>query len=330
MIKVSVVIPNYNGAQFLPDCLNSLKKQRFQEFEVILVDNGSEDESISTALHVYPELRLVELKENTGFAYAVNAGIRAAKGEYVILLNNDTIAFPGFVENQYKMIRNKPRVFSCSALMLQNKNRDRVDDAGDGMCALGWSFALGKDKPVSGFGVPHEVFASCGGAAIYRRELLFELGLFDNEFFAYLEDMDIAYRARLAGYKNLYNPHARVYHVGSGSTGSRYNEFKVRLAARNSMYLLRKNMPGWQIALNFPLLYAGVAIKFIFFAKRGFGRVYLDGIAEGLMPKAPIRKTGRTKDRKACIRMERELLWGLGLWLKNRLGGKDQKNSCSF
>ncbi len=282
---VSVVIPNYNGEKFLKDCLESLKRQTFEDMEVIMVDNGSTDNSVGTAKELYPEIRVVELGDNTGFAYAVNRGIEAASGEYVLLLNNDTIVFPNFVKNQYKMIKGKPDVFSCSALMIQNGNRELVDDAGDELAALGWGFAPDRDKPVSDCMVPHEVFSSCAGAAIYRKAVFDEIGMFDESFFAYLEDMDVGYRARLAGYRNLYNPYAKVYHLGSASSGSRHNAFKVELSARNSMRMLKKNMATWQFILNMPFILAGITIKTAYFAKKGLVKAYLKGIGTGLFGK---------------------------------------------
>lgn len=282
---VSVIIPNYNGEHFLKECLEALKRQTFDAMEVILVDNASTDDSIKLAKELYREIRVIELHDNTGFAYAVNRGIEAAKGEYVLLLNNDTIVFPNFVKNQYKMIKGKPDVFSCSALMIQNQNHELVDDAGDELAVLGWGFAPDRDKPVSGCGVPHEVFSSCAGAAIYRKAVFDEIGLFDESFFAYLEDMDVGYRARLAGYRNLYNPYAKVYHLGSASSGSRHNAFKVELSARNSMYMMKKNMPVWQYILNLPFIVAGIAIKTVYFAKKGIAGAYIRGIYRGIFGK---------------------------------------------
>lgn len=282
---VSVIIPNYNGEHFLKACLEALKRQTFDDMEVIFVDNASTDDSIKLAKELYREIRVIELHDNTGFAYAVNRGIEAAKGEYVLLLNNDTIVFPNFVKNQYKMIKGKPDVFSCSALMIQNQNHELVDDAGDELAVLGWGFAPDRDKPVSGCGVPHEVFSSCAGAAIYRKAVFDEIGLFDESFFAYLEDMDVGYRARLAGYRNLYNPYAKVYHLGSASSGSRHNAFKVELSARNSMYMMKKNMPVWQYILNLPFIVAGIAIKTVYFAKKGIAGAYIRGIYRGIFGK---------------------------------------------
>ncbi len=309
-MKVSIIIPNYNGEQYLSDCLNALKKQTFKEFEVIMVDNGSSDNSIETARKLYEGIGIVALSENTGFARAVNEGIRVAKGEYVILLNNDTIPFESFVANQYKMIKARKNVFSCSALMIDNHNRELVDDAGDFYCALGWAFSDAKGKKLSEYTIVREIFASCAGAAIYRKDLLHRIGMFDESFFAYLEDIDVGYRAKLHGYSNIYNPHARVYHIGSASSGSRYNNFKVKLAARNTIYLIRKNMPIWQIVINSPFILAGIVIKTVFFAKKGMVKAYLRGLAEGFSSGSLV-KCSQTKNIKACLKMQAELYKGI-------------------
>ena len=115
---------------------------------------------------------------------------------------------------------------------------------------------------------------------MYRREVFEEIGLFDEEHFAYLEDVDVGYRARIAGYRNVYEPMARIIHVGSAASGSRHNEFKVRLSARNNLYLIYKNMPVLQILLNLPFLLAGFLVKYLFFLKKGLGAIYLKGLME--------------------------------------------------
>ena len=129
---------------------------------------------------------------------------------------------------------------------------------------------------------PDEIFAGCGGAVIYRKSVLEEIGYLDEAHFAYLEDIDLGYRAKIAGYRNVYIPTAKVYHVGSGTSGSRYNEFKVSLSSRNSVYLAYKNMPFLQLVLNAPLLLAGFAIKYLFFLRKGLGKTYARGLREGL------------------------------------------------
>ena len=186
MQDVSVIIPNFNGKKYLKECLDSLRKQDYLYFEVILVDNGSEDGSVEWTKENYPEVRVIVLKENTGFCGGVNAGIRESKSEYVLLLNNDTIVFPEFITELVHAIERAPDIFSCQAKMLQIQDESKMDDAGNFYCALGWAFADGKGKPESEYNKTREIFASCAGAAIYRKEILDEIGYFDEEHFAYL------------------------------------------------------------------------------------------------------------------------------------------------
>ena len=281
MMEVSVIISNFNGIAFLDTVLNSLEGQSMNDFEVILVDNGSTDGSCSFTAANYPWVHILELPDNFGFCRAVNEGIRASKAPYVLLLNNDTEVTENFVEEMLAAIKRHRKAFSCGARMVQYHDRDRLDDAGNYYCALGWSFARGRGRDIHTFEKEEKVFAACAGAAIYRKKILEQIGLFDEEHFAYLEDVDIGYRARIYGYENWYAPEAVVYHVGSGTSGSRYNQFKTRYSSRNNVYLVYKNMPFLQILLNLPFLAAGFAIKFLFFAVKGMGREYLAGIKNG-------------------------------------------------
>lgn len=280
-MEVSVVIPNFNGIAFLDSVLASLEGQTLSNFEVILVDNGSTDGSCSFVTANYPWVHLIELSENFGFCGAVNAGIRAAKAPYVLLLNNDTEVKEDFVEEMLAAIRRHKNAFSCGARMVQYHDRDRLDDVGNYYCALGWSFARGRGKDIHAYETEDKIFSACAGAAIYRKKILEKIGYFDEEHFAYLEDTDIGYRARIYGYENWYAPKAIVYHVGSGTSGSRYNQFKTRYSSRNNIYLIYKNMPLLQIILNLPFLAAGFLIKFLFFAVKGMGKEYAAGIKNG-------------------------------------------------
>lgn len=280
-MEVSVVIPNFNGIAFLDSVLASLEGQTLSNFEVILVDNGSTDGSCSFVTANYPWVHLIELSENFGFCGAVNAGIRAAKAPYVLLLNNDTEVKEDFVEEMLAAIRRHKNAFSCGARMVQYHDRDRLDDVGNYYCALGWSFARGRGKDIHAYETEDKIFSACAGAAIYRKKIIEKIGYFDEEHFAYLEDTDIGYRARIYGYENWYAPKAIVYHVGSGTSGSRYNQFKTRYSSRNNIYLIYKNMPLLQIILNLPFLAVGFLIKFLFFAIKGMGKEYAAGIKNG-------------------------------------------------
>lgn len=282
MQEVTVIIPNLNGKAFLKGCLSSLRQQTFRNFEVILVDNGSSDNSVAYVKENFPEVRVHRFTVNTGFCHAVNAGIRLSSSPYVILLNNDTVCEEHFVEELLTGIKRHPKGFSCQALMLRMHQPELIDDAGDYYCALGWAFADGKGHPAAHCTREKKVFAACAGAAIYNRRMMEKVGLFDEKHFAYLEDIDIGYRAKIFGYENWLIPSAKVLHAGSGTSGSAYNEFKVRHTSRNSIYLIYKNMPVFQIFLNLPLLVCGFCIKTIFFWKKGFLKEYLTGLWNGI------------------------------------------------
>lgn len=295
-MKTTVVIPNYNGNKFLENCIEALLKAKKQgDFRILIVDNGSTDESLGTARDYAHKgaADLVELPENTGFCGAVNEGIRRADTEYVLLLNNDTEVAESFVAALQNFMDSHPKAFSASSKMLSLYEPDVIDDCGDLYCALGWAFGLGKGKPASRYEKDAEIFAACGGASIYRRKVFDKIGLFDENHFAYLEDIDIGYRALLFGYRNYYCHEAVVYHAGSGFSGSRYNRFKIDLSAKNSIYLIYKNMPFLQVLINLPFLIAGFLIKILFFAKKGFGGVYLKGLGKGFS--LSLSSVGRAK-----------------------------------
>ena len=281
MQEVSVIIPNYNGIAYLDGVLASLERQTCRDFETILVDNGSADGSVAFVTGNYPWVHIVELPENFGFSRAVNEGIYASRTPYVLLLNNDTEVKEDFVEEMLAAIRRHKNAFSCGARMVQYHDRDKLDDVGNYYCALGWSFARGRGKDIHAYETEDRIFSACAGAAIYRKKILEKIGYFDEEHFAYLEDTDIGYRARIYGYENWYAPKAIVYHVGSGTSGSRYNQFKTRYSSRNNIYLIYKNMPLLQIILNLPFLVAGFLVKFLFFAVKGMGKEYAAGIKNG-------------------------------------------------
>lgn len=283
MKKATVVIPNYNGIRFLEDCLQAILEQEpgTPEYDVMVVDNGSRDGSLELIKEHFPQVRVEALSENTGFCHAVNLGIQKAATPYVILLNNDTKVKPGFVSGLCRALERDPGIFSVSARMLMWDKQDLLDDAGDRYCALGWAYARGKGKHRELYERPAEVFFACGGAAIYRKSVFEEIGLFDEAHFAYLEDLDIGWRARIYGYRNFYEPSAEVVHYGSASTGSRYNKTKTRLSAANNVYAAGKNMPLLQMLLNFPFLLMGFLIKYLFFCRKKMGYQYLTGLLEG-------------------------------------------------
>ena len=300
MQEVSVVIPNFNGMAYLDGVLSSLERQTIRNFEVILVDNGSTDGSCAFVSAEYPWVHMIQLPENYGFSRAVNEGIHAARSPYVLLLNNDTEAEPDFLEEMVAALRRHKKAFSCQAKMIQLHDHDKMDDAGNYYCALGWAFARGKDKDINHYDKEQKIFSACAGAAIYRKKIIDRIGDFDEEHFAYLEDIDVGYRAKIYGYRNYYAPASVVLHAGSGSSGSRHNKFKVDLSSRNSIYLIYKNMPVLQALLNLPFLLLGYLVKILFFLKKGLGADYMKGLGKGFR----LAFSGKGREHKVKFSMK--------------------------
>ena len=327
---VTVIIPNYNGMKFLEPCFEALKAQTYRNFKILVVDNGSSDGS-KEGLKAQG-VDTIFLEENTGFSGAVNIGIKAADTPYVILLNNDTKADEYYVAEMVKAIERSPKIFSVSSRMIQMYHPDLMDDAGDMYCILGWAYQRGIGQSVKKYRRSRRVFSACAGAAIYRREGFEQIGYFDEMHFAYLEDLDVGYRARIYGYDNVYCPAAVVYHVGSGTSGSKYNAFKVKLAARNSVYLNYKNMPLPQLVLNAAPLALGMAGKRGVFKKIGFEKEYMEGLKEGFSTVKRCRKVLFCREHlKNYLQIEMELIAGLFIYTwefaSRKLSGRNTRES---
>ena len=316
MSKVTIIIPNYNGIDFLKDCIESLRYQSYKNFEVLIVDNGSKDKSVEylKCLESYENnlnIKVIYLDENLGFAGGVNVGLVASDSEFIILLNNDTEVFPDYVEMLVNAIEKSDKIFAVNPLMINAHNKELVDDAGDGYSLLGWGYQIGVGERVKDFTKKRIVFSACAGASIYRKSILDEIGYFDEMHFAYLEDMDLSFRARLRGYIIGFEPKAKVYHLGSATSGSKYNSFKVRLAARNNIYLIYKNMTNFQIAFNFFPLFVGTMIKMGFFLKKGFIKDYITGLIEGFRNLKECDRVDFTEIKKSNIlALEGEIIFG--------------------
>lgn len=287
-MKASIVLPNLNGAGWLQGCIDSLYAQTERDFELIVVDNGSTDESLATARSYTgrPGYTLIENSENTGFSVAVNMGIRMAKAPYVLLFNNDAFAEPDMLENLLGTMEEDKRIFGVQCYMLRHFEPTKADDAGDFVTLFGWAFKRGDGLPAARYTRPVRIFSACGGAALYRKSVLDEIGLFEEDFFAYLEDVDISWRANSLGYKNRFCPSARCTHIcgatTAGTTGAKYNDFKSVQSGRNSLLLPYKNMPLLMLLLNLPFLLLGYLVKTLVFHLRGFGKPWRKGMAEGL------------------------------------------------
>lgn len=292
-MKATVVIPNLNGAGWLKDSIESIFAQTMQDFELIVIDNASTDESKAIAQSYVgrSNYTLIENDTNTGFSYAVNQGIKRAKGQYVALFNNDAFAEPDWLENLIAAAEKDKRIFAVSSLMIRHFERDLADDAGDYVTLLGFACKRGDGMKASRYTRPCRVFSACGGAALYRKSILDKIGLFDETFFAYFEDVDISWRANSLGYKNVYCPTAKCYHICGATTGAvRYNPFKSIQSGRNSILLPYKNMPFLMLIINLPFLLIGYLMKTVMFRMRGFGSAYGQGFKEALKTIHKIQK----------------------------------------
>jgi GT2 family glycosyltransferase len=278
--EISVVIPNWNGRTHLQRCLSSLRNQEFLEFEVIVVDNGSTDGSVEFVHLHFPEIKVIPLGENKGFSMAVNEGIKWAKGDYVLLLNNDVEADPQLLRQLHETIARLDEADFYACRMMNFKRRELIDGAGDGFPRKGKAFRIGHNAK---YGPPFQrrkrVFGACAGAALYRKELFEKVGMFDEDFFAYHEDADWSFRANLMGYRCFYIPEAVVYHMGSGTTGSFRNEFTIYYNVQNMIGVIVKNIPLNLLLKYFLFLLWGQMESFFRFSVLlGYSRAYLAGL----------------------------------------------------
>jgi GT2 family glycosyltransferase len=308
----SVIIPNWNGAPHLPVCLDSLRAQSFREFEVIVADNASTDGSRELLSRDYPEVRVEALPTNLGFTGACNAGLRAAWGGVLILLNNDTEAAPDWLAEVLAAFERHPEAGSVASKMLLFDRRDTLHAAGDYFTLDGVPGNRGVWQNDTGQYAEGPVFSANGGSAAYRRAMLDDVGLLDDDFYFSLEDVDLGWRAQLRGWPCLYAPRAVVYHklsaTGGGVTHSFYN-------GRNFLYVLFKDVPGdlwrkyWPRMVRAQLKIAGEALR----AWRGReARARLRGQLAGLLG-APrmLRKRGAVqRGRKVSLAHLEALLAG--------------------
>jgi GT2 family glycosyltransferase len=243
MINTSVVIPNWNGRQWLPSCLEGIATQQLLPDEVIVVDNGSSDDSLAYLRASHTGVNVISLPANTGFAYAANRGLEAARSEFVALINTDVVLALDWMERMTGALRADPCAASVACKMLALDDPTRVYDAGDilrrdGACEQRGRF--GRDD--GRWDEPGEIYGACAGAAVYRRDAVRALGGFDERYFAYLEDVDLALRLRLAGWRCRYEP-AVAYHAAGGSSHQLKGGHEY-LVARNTLYLVAKAFPA--------------------------------------------------------------------------------------
>jgi GT2 family glycosyltransferase len=250
-LYASVIIPNYNGLCFLPVCLSALEVQTYPllHAEIIVVDDASTDGSVAFVREHFPQVRVVEMARNCGLAMACNAGAAAARGDLLVMLNNDTEAEPDWLAALVAAAHAHPRAGSIASKMLLFDRRDTLHSAGDVMGADGIPRNRGVwERDEGQYDADVTVFGGCGGAVAYRREAWQAAGGFDERLFMYLEDVDLAWRLRLLGWEAVYAPEARLYHhlsaTGGGVLASYYT-------GRNTIWVIAKDMPGSLVRRHF-------------------------------------------------------------------------------
>jgi GT2 family glycosyltransferase len=265
------VVVNLNRRDLLQACLNSLWRQTFADFEVVVVDNGSSDDSVGFLKSLQePRLRIVELPVNKGFAGGCNAGIVRAEGRYIATLNNDAEADPRWLEELIRAMESDPRAGMCASKILFHADRQRIDKVGHLMYWDGLNHGRGSGEADTGqYDEPSEVLFPDGAAALYRRAMLDQSGLFDESFFAYGDDADLGMRGRLAGWTGLYVPTAIVYHIHSATAG-KFSALKAFLVERNRIFVLVKSFP-------FPLLLVSPILTAIRLAFHAYGAIFMVG-----------------------------------------------------
>lgn len=309
----SIIIPNYNGKHLLAECLPALRQQTWpaERFETIVVDDASSDGSAAYLAENFPEVQVVALPRNSGFIVACNAGVQAARGEVLVLLNNDTEAEPGWLEALVGGLLAHPEAGSAASKMLLFDRRDHLHTAGDMMGVDGIPRNRGVWQPDHGqYDGQRWVFGVCGGAAAYRREAWQQASGFDPALFMYLEDVDLAWRLQLLGWQALYVPDARVYHKVSATGGGALASYYV---GRNTILVIARNWPGVLLRKHSRQIVAAqlrIAVDALRSWRGAAARARLRGQLAGLLGLPGVRKKRQQvqKTRRVTVQQIETLL----------------------
>ncbi len=261
---VSVIIVNYNGRHLLQECFESILNQSYHDIEIIVVDNASVDGSVAYIGALFPNVKIVELSENKGFAGGNIEGFKYAHGDYAMLVNNDVVLDKDCINNLLVAMEQHPDVGIGASKMLIY-NMDIIDSAGDGFSTSLKAYKRGEGLQSNYYNNEEYIFGACAGAAIYRRQMIEEIGFFDDDFFLIHEDTDLNLRAQLMGWKALYVPSSIAHHKVRSTIGE-MSDVAVYYSLRNSELVRIKNIPTW-IFLKCLLGYISSSIlDFIYFA----------------------------------------------------------------
>jgi GT2 family glycosyltransferase len=280
-ISTTVVIVNWNGRRLISHCLAGLSRQTYQRFNTIVVDNNSKDGSVAYIKKYFPEVRIIALDRNEGFAVANNIAIDQARTKYVALINNDAVAHPQWLEKLIECMEGAPAVGIAASKILYKNNQTVIDRAGDAYTTAGAGYLRGRGMSAEAYRRKEKIFGACAGAAIYRRSMLVEIGGFDEDFFLLYEDVDLSFRAQLNGYTCLYEPDSIAYHAPSSSIGSD-SPTSIYYGHRNLEWVYVKNMPVRLIIRTFfsHLIYDLSAM--LFFTLTGKATLFLKAKRDAL------------------------------------------------
>ena len=314
MAKISVVVVNFNGKRFLDDCLNSLSIQTYNDYEVIVVDNASQDGSVEHIRSRFPWARIVENKVNLGSTGGNNSGIREASGEFIATLNNDTRVEKDFLERLAGPMSD-PGIGMCGSKMVYPNGK--INSTGLCLSRSGASWDRGASEEARGqYDRQDEIFGACAGAALYRRKMLDEIGLFDEDFFIFMEDIDLTLRARCAGWRCIYVPGAVAHHL-HGATAGVGSDLTVYYGNRNIMWLPAKNYPLPFLITCLPWILGRNLMALVYYTLKGRGRVVLKAKWDGLLGLPKIMAKRKTILRKVPWREVGEYI---STWAGSRRG----------
>lgn len=303
--KVTVVVVNWNGGRFLEPCLTALLAQTFRPHEIIVVDNASSDGSLEIARR-FPSVHLIALEQNTGFARGNSLAIEAAsaESEWIALINLDAFAAPRWLEALLAAAESNPQFDVFGSQLINAADSTLLDGTGDAYHISGLAWRTAHGVPVSHLRESEcEIFSPCAAAVLYRRNALLKAGSFDEDYFCYVEDVDLGFRLRLVGYRCLYVPQSVAHHVGSGTTGGQHSDFAVYHGHRNLVWTFVKNMPSLLFWLLLPLHVALNLVSIVWFALRGQGRVILRAKRDAVLglPKMWRKRQQIQRERVASI-----------------------------
>lgn len=286
LAKISVIIQNIEGELHIEKCLTAIYSQDYTDFDVLVIDHSSMDESPNIVVEKFPEAKLFVIDQGKGLSYGINYGISKVDSEYVAVLNSTTYVSSGWLGALVSCISSDKKAFSVSSKLLRYDAPNTIDNIGYSLTLSGLARKIGVSKADTKFTKPRRVFSACCEGAIYRRSVLGIAGGFDDSFFTYLDDVDASYRAFLCGYYSIYCPDAIAYTAKEADN----ENFIALLSSRNRIYMYYKNMPPFQRGINSAFLSMGSGRQKRYFVRKGKKNFYCAGIIEG-----------KTNKKRLCI-----------------------------